>query len=321
MWGTGGLASRTVERGAVAHALSSFSSRFDRMSPSALALAVLLHVLVILALWWISLNRPAPPVEEAIEVTFEQPKPEPPPPPPPEPARKPPPPAPPINLGLRPPAPLTSDKPTQVPPAGERPDEPPAPPPPPVREALPSPELQPTPPTLIEPAKPTPSVPPLQAPGPQQKQALVAPPPAKPPLPQPHRPVLEPSPLTTAPPQRPPAGRPTENASRSPFVNPADSYNRARAADNYLWQVVRRLAGYRYQANVSAMQGITVVRVVIARDGRLLDVDIAQSSGYPEFDRGVLAGVRAGSPYDPLPADIHGDSATFSLPLVSVRRQ
>jgi hypothetical protein len=31
----------------------------------------------------------------------------------------------------------------------------------------------------------------------------------------------------------------------------------------------------------------------------------------------VLAGVRAGSPYAPLPAEIQGASATFTLPLVS----
>jgi TonB family protein len=84
--------------------------------------------------------------------------------------------------------------------------------------------------------------------------------------------------------------------------------------------VVRRLQGYRYQANTSATQGITVVRVVIARDGRLLNVTVSRSSGVPEFDQGVLAGVRSGSPYAPLPPDIRGDSATFDLPLVSSRR-
>lgn len=116
------------------------------------------------------------------------------------------------------------------------------------------------------------------------------------------------------------AGTQSENPSPSPFVNPADTYNKARAADNYLWQVVRRLQGYRYTANVNASQGITVVRVVIARDGRLLAVSVSRSSGIPEFDQGVLAGVRSGSPYAPLPPDIKGDSATFDLPLVSTRR-
>jgi TonB family protein len=314
----------------VAHAVSTSSFRSDHMSPSAVALAVLLHGLVVLAVWWMSLHPTQPPAEESIDITFEQPKPEPPPPPL-QPKVQPPQPAPPVELGLRPPAPLVSDKPTQVPPSGERPNDPPAPPPPPLQDALPQPEPQAPPPTPSELAKPAPPLPaPQEHPsGPQHalaapRHALPAPQPARPqphPQPQLERPELRPSPLTTAPPRRPPAGRPGDDPSPSPFVNPADTYNRARVADNYLWQVVRKLIGYRYEAHVTARQGLTVVRVVIARDGRLLDVEVAQSSGYPEFDRGVIAGVRAGSPYTPLPPEIHGDSATFNLPLVSVNRQ
>ena len=78
--------------------------------------------------------------------------------------------------------------------------------------------------------------------------------------------------------------------------------------------------GYQYQANTNVRQGTSVVRVVIARDGRLLAAEIVRSSGVPEFDRGVLAGIRAGAPYTPLPPDIKGDSASFDLPLVSVTR-
>ena len=114
---------------------------------------------------------------------------------------------------------------------------------------------------------------------------------------------------------------PREAPTTSHFVNPADAYNRARAADNYLWQVAMKLQGYRYQANTNASRGTTVVRVTIARNGRLVAVEVIRSSGVPEFDQGVLAGVRAGSPYSPLPADIQGESASFNLPLISVNRQ
>ena len=52
----------------MAHALSTSSYRSDHLSPSALALAVLLHAAVGLALWWMMLNRPSlPPAEEPIE--------------------------------------------------------------------------------------------------------------------------------------------------------------------------------------------------------------------------------------------------------------
>ena len=113
-----------------------------------------------------------------------------------------------------------------------------------------------------------------------------------------------------------------EEHNTAAFVNPADTYNRARTADNYLWQVARKLVGYRYQApGVDVEQAVTVVRIVIARDGRLLDISVAQSSGLPQIDAGVIGGVRRGSPYAPLPADIQGASATFFLPLVSVNRQ
>ena len=352
------------------------------MSPAAVGLAVLLHAVVALALWWLA-QEPKAPAEPALEVYFEPaPKPEEKPPEPeqrpeqkpepkpePQPQPKPPPPqvVPPIEA-LAPPAEIVADKPTQAPPKGDKPkDAELAPPPPPLQDVLPSPDQDLAPPTAadfakVEPAPPPPapappSPEPPSPPAPQQKtptappsaagelpkppepappapkQQALATPPAKPqppqppqpqhpkpPMPQLQKPEYKPSPLSTAPSRRPPAGTQSENPSPSPFVNPADTYSKARAADNYLWQVVRRLQGYRYQANTSATQGITVVRVVIARDGRLLNVTVSRSSGVPEFDQGVLAGVRSGSPYAPLPPDIRGDSATFDLPLVSSRR-
>jgi TonB family protein len=351
----------------VAHALSTSSYRSDHLSPSALALAVLLHAAVGLALWWMMLNRPSlPPAEEPIEVTIEQPKPKPPEPKPPPPEQEPPKqetaPKPPEPLGLMPEAAITAEKRTQVPTAPVRPNETPAPlppaqadrpqpfafspsptppstPKPPAEAAARPPEVPATPKppaeagvrppeapqTPFSSPLPTPTLP-MPAPTPPtpaapSAHALAAP---TPPLPRaspaPQRPDLHPAPPTAAPPRRP-AAAPSESASTSPFVNPADTYNRARVADNYLWQIARKLQGYRYEAHVNVSHGTTVVRVTIARDGRLLDVEVAGSSGVPEFDRGVLAGVRSGSPYDPLPPDIQGASATFTLPLVSVNRQ
>jgi TonB family protein len=327
----------------VAHALSTSSYRSDHLSPSALALAVLLHAAVAAALWWMMLNRPSlPPAEEAIEVTIEQPKPpEPKPPPPkPEPPKQETAPKPPEPLGLMPEAAITAEKRTQVPTAPVRPNEAPAPsapaqadrPQPFAFSPAPSPPPTPKPPTPQEAARaptepqtpfssplPAPTLPPPPPPAPPA-HALAAPPlPRASPAPQ--RPDLHPAPPTPAPPRRPAAPAASESPSTSPFVNPADTYNRARVADNYLWQIARKLQGYRYEAHVNVSHGTTVVRVTIARDGRLLDVAVTGSSGVPEFDQGVLAGVRSGSPYDPLPPDIQGASATFTLPLVSVNRQ
>jgi TonB family protein len=325
----------------VAHALSVSAHRSDHLSPFALALAVLLHAAVAAALWWMMVSRPfQPPAEDPVEVTFEQPKPpEPKPPPPKQEPKQEPAPKPPEPLGLMPEAAITAEKRTQVPTAPVRPNEAPAPLPPAQADRpqpfafspAPSPPPTPKPPTPPEATRPpeapqTPFSSPL--PAPTLPPAPAAPPAhalAAPPLPRaspaPQRPDLHPAPATPAPPRRPAAPAAAESPSTSPFVNPADTYNRARVADNYLWQIARKLQGYRYEAHVNVSHGTTVVRVTIARDGRLLDVEVIGSSGVPEFDRGVLAGVRSGSPYDPLPPDIQGASATFSLPLVSVNRQ
>ncbi len=307
----------------MAHAASASSYRSDRMSPVAMALAVLLHVLVVAALFWLIESQPKiPPVEDVIEVSLEQPKPPepPPPPPPPKQAQQPKPPPPPEDMGLKPPAAITADKATQVPPVAPPGKEASAPQPP-SPDNLPPLQPEPPQPPVAEPPKPTPAPTPSPAGRPPEQQALAAPPPppARPPAGQ-HQDV-RPSPLPPGQQRRAPA---VPNAKEAPttshFVNPADAYNRARTADNYLWQVAMKLQGYRYQANTNASRGTTVVRVTIARNGRLLAVEVIRSSGVPEFDNGVLAGVRAGSPYSPLPPDIQGESASFNLPLISVNR-
>ena len=286
------------------------------MPPSAMALAVLLHVLVALALWGIAMHPPRlPQPEMPIDVTFEQPKPPPPPPAPPKPApQQKAPPAPPPKLGLAPPAEITADKPSQAPSRAKEARQATAPQPPSLEQAVPPPQPQTQAPPAIEPSE-------SERPAPSQ-QAHVSSVPTPAPAPPAHQtqpPQFRPSPLTQSPRQQSPALASREAPSPSPFVNPADTYSRARVADNYLWQVVGKLRGYRYQANVKATEGTTVIRIDIARNGRLIDVAVVQSSGVPAFDQGVLAGVRAGSPYAPLPPEIRGEQASFTLPLVSVR--
>ena len=307
------------------HAVSASYLRSERMSPSAMALAVLVHALVVIALISLPQLRPTPrPEDTPIEVIIERPKPpepkvEPPPQSPPEPkVEQAPPPPPVLPNDLRPPAPIVSDKPTQVPTPNTN-----------VREMAPpqtapvtEPQQQTPPP---EPPKPEP--PKVEAPKPTPPPRPEPPKPAPSPLPHalavpPANPLPRPSPLSRPQQQRQAATTPgPDQPTPSPFVNPADTYARARIQDNYLWEVVRKLQGYTYQANVTAAQGVTSVRIVIARDGRLLSVEIVSPSGQPEMDRGVLQGVRAGSPYTPLPPEIKGESATFTLPLVSTRQR
>jgi protein TonB len=186
----------------------------------------------------------------------------------------------------------------------------------PFLQPLPKPEAGPT----IE-SMPTRPRPPVEKPPPAvtppQPQRPVPPPPSASLRPQP-----TPSPLVA--PQRPsepPAAarhQDTPTAPSSPFVNPADEHNRATAEQNYLWQVISKLRGYKYHADVPVREGLTVVMVTIARDGRLLGAEVVRSSGVPAMDQGVLNGIRQGSPYAPLPDSLSGPTARFRLPLVSV---
>jgi TonB family protein len=80
---------------------------------------------------------------------------------------------------------------------------------------------------------------------------------------------------------------------------------------------MRKLAQYRYypKSNITSEQGVVVMRLTVARDGRVLDLSLARSSGYPTLDAGVMDTVRQAAPYAPLPADIAGDRHTFTLPV------
>jgi hypothetical protein len=289
-----------------------------------------------------SQNRSAPPPgEEAIEVSFEQPKPPEPPPPKQEPPKQQPSPTPPEPLGLMPEAAITSEKRTQVPTAPVRPNEAPAPAPPaqadkpqpfafspspsppPVSRPLPPPEVAaeptaPLPSPLPAPTLPAPTLPPAHAlapplptpPPPRPETHALAAPPVPRASPAPQRPDLHPAPPTTAPTQRPAAPAHSEPPSTSPFVNPADTYNRARVADNYLGRS-RQAAGLPLRSARQCQPRPTVVRVTIARRA-LLDVSDGANQRRPGVRPRRPCGRSLGSPYDPLPPDIQGASATFT---------
>jgi len=210
-----------------------------------------------------------------------------------------------------------------------RPEPPPPPPPPSLEQALPPLDAPPPPVTERDIPKPLP-VPRPPAPPPPQQQAArpTAPPPPAPPPPA-QRPA--PSPPAHAPPQpqqvRPsplaphtPGGSQSQAAAKSSptFRNPADDYGQRRAQEQYLWQVMRRIAQFPYVPKNTSMvreEGTVLTRVTISRQGQLLDVVMENSSGLPSLDAGVLETIRRASPYPPLPADIPGNQHTFQLPV------
>lgn len=326
------------------HVISATYTRFDRMSPTAAALAVLLHVATALALWWISplSHRTTEVAGPAIEVTLEPPPPAPKPPPEPKPkpeAKPSPPPsiakppaatpkAPPARLGLPPPSPTITEKPQQAAKPDSKPDleseskpepqqalAPPAvaPPPATLENSLPPLEAPPPPVTSKEIPKPPPRPaparpqPPRAAPAPQQQHP-----------PQRH-PQLSPSPLTALQQHRAPSN-PQATAPSATFVNPADQYNQNSIVEQYLWGVARKISQYRYHSSQANDQGTVVLRMVIRRDGHLLDVSVARSSGIVNLDRGLVEAARAAAPYAALPASLQGPQITFTLPFASVYR-
>jgi TonB family protein len=185
---------------------------------------------------------------------------------------------------------------------------------------------------VVQPVEPTPPppeqtlenvLPPVEAPrAPLTMRDFVkvlppppAPPPAQHPPPQQHaqpqQPPPRPSPLSPKPPSQE-----QPQASVSAFQNPADAYGHARIHENYLEAIARRMAQYRFVPKSMKglnTQGVVVLHLVVARDGRLLSSAIAKSSGNPPMDLAVLDTAQKAAPYGPLPPELTGNSVTFVL--------
>jgi len=202
----------------------------------------------------------------------------------------------------------------------------PGPPPPSLEQALPPLDAPPPPVTERDIPKPLPAPPPTP-PAPPQQQAARPPPPPPPPVQRPPTPPtppappqqqLRPSPL--APQTQSPRGSGSQAATQPApvFRNPADNYGQKQAQEQYLWQVMRRIAQFPYvpkNTGIIREEGTVVTRVTISRQGQLLGVVMEKSSGLPSLDAGVMDTIRRASPYPPLPADIPGDRHTFQLPV------
>jgi protein TonB len=323
------------------------------MSPVAALLAATLHVATALALFWVSpLNRHDI-EDGAIEVTIEQPKPPTEPPPTQEAAKPQPTPPPPAPAPAQPPAPAVEPAPPPPPPpiAAVKPEVKPQPPratqqlglPPqsstepdekkaearlePKTEPLPEPKPETTQEAVAQPVEPTPPpqeevlekvLPPVEPPREpltMRDFVKVLPPPPVPPVqhppPQQHAQPPRPSPLSPKPPSQE-----QQQASVSAFQNPADAYGHARIHENYLEAIARRMSQYRFVPRSMKglnTQGVVVLHLVVARDGRLLSSAIAKSSGNPPMDLAVLDTAQKAAPYGPLPPELPGNSVTFVL--------
>ena len=107
------------------------------------------------------------------------------------------------------------------------------------------------------------------------------------------------------------------HAARSPVASTEGDGNRRRAREDYLWQIIHKLSQYKVltASREASDQGLVVLRLTLARDGRLVGLALARSSGFPDLDRGVMETTRAASPFAPPPSAITRDPVTLIVPI------
>jgi protein TonB len=267
------------------------------MSPVALVLALSLHGLAAAVLWWASPLQPTEPPQDAILIT--------------------------VDAGAPPSSTEAQGDDKPVPPAtAGTPD--PAP-----TDTTPTEEPRDEPQQAI--AEPPPSRP---TPLPSLEQALASPeelppptardfPKSVPPRPTP-RPAARPPQgvASQAPPPKPAQRTPPANAAAAAPAPPSNSSDwligTGRARNAYLDLVARHTARYRFYPRLALdnkQEGRVVTRVTIARDGRLIDVRIDKSSGWPAIDAAELETMRKSAPFPPVPSDMPGDPLILILPI------
>jgi TonB family protein len=235
-----------------------------------------------------------------------------------------------MPLGLPPPSERTAEPPqlaaAQPPPAKEEPKpeppqqaaaEPPAPPPKPEPQPAPAEPAETKLPAVEMPSAPLSMQDFVRAAPPPPPQDIVRPQPRVQPIPSPQTPTvqqlrppqLQPSPLPT---NQTPQGQSQASAA---LVNPADAVARTRIVDDYLWQVGLKISQHRAFAAMGDEQGTVILRLSIARDGRLMDVNVARTSGSSGLDAAAQTAARQAAPYASLPAELPGNPIVFILPL------
>lgn len=179
-----------------------------------------------------------------------------------------------------------------------------------------------TPTAKLEAVLPLVSAPPLVS---GRDFARTAPPAvASSPTPQPRAKAPEqPQPIRQAPPRRASQQQQVEGqghaAGQTPSVRSrteVDDRNR-QVRQDYLMVVVRKLSHARFfdQSDEHNVQGMVVARLTVGRDGSLLGLSLARSSGHASRDRSVAGAIRSAAPFPPLPPEIGAGPYTFIVPI------
>ncbi|MDR3524591.1 MAG: energy transducer TonB [Acetobacteraceae bacterium] len=159
-----------------------------------------------------------------------------------------------------------------------------------------------------------------------------APPPPSPPPPSPPPPPPEPPPPPPPPPQpKPAAPKKVEPRPAQPVAAPADAVPMPQAAPppapqprapqvppnwaSLLQGKFERLKRYPRAAQLRRDEGTVLLRVVIDRDGTVLEAAVARSSGAASLDEETLLLARRVSPLPAPPAEMKGERITVTVPI------
>jgi protein TonB len=82
-----------------------------------------------------------------------------------------------------------------------------------------------------------------------------------------------------------------------------------------LHQHLRKFRTYPKEALNTLSEGKVIVRLVVARDGQVLEATIDQSSGSYLIDETELETIRRASPVPPLPDAMSGKAVVLKLPI------
>jgi periplasmic protein TonB len=271
------------------------TSRLSHMSVPAMATSGLIHALIALALvqQWPPTERVLA-TQQAIEFT--------------------------VDLVSPPPSPVAGEQ--QAPPEAPVADEPSLPSTLPLPDGKPLAELIP-PASEPRPDAPSDFPPPPSAPPPGQTLKQSLPPVEQPPVVSTRELARNPA-VPALPKTPPPRARPVTPAPVTTVAaKPAVAESQRRAEQDYFLQVIQKLSRYRYypKSHEASENGMVVTRVTVARDGRLLDVELTKSSGFPNLDRGVMETIRQASPFAPLPAEVTDSQLIFTVPISYTRER
>jgi periplasmic protein TonB len=187
-----------------------------------------------------------------------------------------------------------------------------APPPRPVVDA-PS-AVMPRPPEPVSEPAPAPSAPkPVNKPVPRPRPVARPSVPASAPAPAP-TPVDVVAAPTAAASSAPASAAPSAPATPQLAALPKPAPDPVYTATLLSW--LDRHKEYPWMARRRGVQGQVVLRLAVARDGKITETEIETSSGAELLDKAALDMVQRASPVPPLPASIPGEIAQFRVPIV-----